>query len=80
MSCPENLSASGSVYDLDSNVKGSRHGLMKLIVLAADAVATVLYVLRGYVLNSTSTEYGGSIRAMRLPSSESAVNYRVTSL
>ena len=47
MSFPENLSDAGSVYVFDSNVKGIRHGLMKSIVLAADAVATVGYISRG---------------------------------
>ena len=47
MSSPENLSDAGSVYDLDSNVKGTRHGSMKSIVLAAEFVATVGFVLRG---------------------------------
>ena len=47
MSSPENLSDAGSFYVFDSNVKGAKHGLMKSIVLAADAVATVGYASRG---------------------------------
>ena len=42
ISCPENLSDVGFVYILEANVNGCKHGLMKSIVLAAEAVSTVL--------------------------------------